>query len=83
MSSPVVECVSNFSGSRRPEVVDQSQEAVATVPGAYVLDLHSNLDDNRSVITYAGSPAEVAEAASQAVARAAAAGVQEAETNAV
>jgi glutamate formiminotransferase/formiminotetrahydrofolate cyclodeaminase len=42
------------------------------VAGVYVLDQHSDLDHNRSVITYAGSPAGVAEAAFQAIAQAAA-----------
>ena len=83
MSSPVVKCVPDFSAARQPVGVDQFREATAALPGAFVLDLHSALDHKHSVLTYAGSPAGVAEAALQATARTAAAGVQEVETSAV
>ena len=71
MTSPIVECIPNFSEARRPEVVSQIHLAIAAVPGVYVLDLNSDLDHNRSVITFAGEPAAVEEAAYQAIAQAA------------
>lgn len=71
MSSPIVECVPNFSEARHPAVIEKIRQAITSVPGVFVLDQHSDLDHNRTVITYAGSPAEVAEAAFQAIARAA------------
>ncbi len=71
MTRSIVECIPNFSEARRPAVVDQIRAAIAVVPGVYVLDLNSDMDHNRSVITFAGEPAAVEEAAYQAIARAA------------
>ena len=45
--------------------------AMSEVPGAWVLDLHSDPDHNRSVVTLAGEPEPVAEAALRGVAKAA------------
>jgi glutamate formiminotransferase/formiminotetrahydrofolate cyclodeaminase len=69
--NPIIECIPNFSDARRPEVVAAIRQAIAEVPGAHVLDLHSDLDHNRSVITFAGSPQAVEEAAFRAIAKAA------------
>jgi glutamate formiminotransferase len=71
MAEPVVECIPNFSEGRRLDVVDRIAGAIAAVPGAVVLDRHSDPDHNRSVITFAGSPASVLEAAFGAIATAA------------
>jgi glutamate formiminotransferase/formiminotetrahydrofolate cyclodeaminase len=71
MPSPIIECISNFSEARRPQVVDEIRQAIAGVPGAHVLDQHSDLDHNRTVITFAGPPPAVEEAAFRAIARAA------------
>jgi glutamate formiminotransferase/formiminotetrahydrofolate cyclodeaminase len=68
----IVECVPNFSEGRRGEVVAQLVAAVAGVPGVFVLDTHSDPDHNRTVITYAGTPAATVEAAVRAAAAAAA-----------
>jgi glutamate formiminotransferase / formiminotetrahydrofolate cyclodeaminase len=67
MPNPLVECIPNFSEARRPETVDIIVQAIASVPGVRVLDRHSDLDHNRSVITFVGSPAAVEEAAFQAI----------------
>ena len=66
----LVECVPNFSEGRRPEVVAQIRNAIATVESACVLDTHSDPDHNRSVITFVASPELVVEAAFQAVSKA-------------
>ena len=71
MSSPLVECVPNFSEARRPEVVAAIQQAIAAVSGVHVLDRHSDLDHNRTVITFIGSPQAVEEAAFRSIAKAA------------
>ena len=71
MPTPLVECVPNFSEARRPEVVEAIQAAIQSVPTVSVLDRHSDLDHNRTVITFVGSPADVEEAAFRAIARAA------------
>lgn len=49
---PLVECVPNFSEGRRPEVVEQIRDAIATVQGVTVLDVSSDESHNRSVITF-------------------------------
>ena len=71
MNAPIVECIPNFSAARRPEVVDAIRQAIAEVPGVQVLDQHSDLDHNRSVITFAGTPEAVGEAAFRSIAKAA------------
>ena len=67
---PLVECVPNFSEGRKPETVRHIAEAIAAVETACVLDTHIDPDHNRSVITFVASPAQVVEAAVQAVRRA-------------
>lgn len=71
MTDDLVECIPNFSEGRRPEVVEAIAAAIAGVPGVHVLDRHSDADHNRSVITFAGPPAAVSEAALAAIAKAA------------
>jgi len=68
---PLVECVPNFSEARRPEVIEAILTAIQGIPGVSVLDKHSDLDHNRTVITFVGSPGAVEEAAFQAIAQAA------------
>jgi glutamate formiminotransferase/formiminotetrahydrofolate cyclodeaminase len=67
MSQPWIECVPNFSEGRRPEVIDALRAVIAAEPGVLVLDVHSDADHNRSVITFAGPAASVAEAAFAAI----------------
>lgn len=71
MSSPLIECVPNFSEGRRPEVVEAIKRTIAGVKGVYVLDLHMDEDHNRSVITFVGPPEAVEKAAFQAISKAA------------
>jgi glutamate formiminotransferase / formiminotetrahydrofolate cyclodeaminase len=59
----LIECVPNFSEGRNPATVDAIVQAVSAVPGVYVLDREMDADHNRSVITLAGEPEPVAEAA--------------------
>nr|HID12348.1 glutamate formimidoyltransferase [Anaerolineae bacterium] len=68
---PIVECVPNFSEGRRPEVIQAIVEAMAAVPGVHVLDVQSDADHNRSVVTLVGPPEAVEEAAFRSIARAA------------
>jgi glutamate formiminotransferase/formiminotetrahydrofolate cyclodeaminase len=68
----IVECVPNFSEGRRQEVVDQIKAAIASVGGVKLLDEEMDADHNRSVLTFAGKPEAVEEAAFQAIERAAA-----------
>jgi glutamate formiminotransferase len=66
----IVQCTPNFSEGRRQEVIDRIVAAMR-VPGVRVLDVQSDQDHNRSVITMVGPPAAVAEAAFQSMAVAA------------
>ena len=67
----IVECVPNFSEGRRKEVIDQIAETIAVVPGAHVLDVQSDADHNRTVVTFAGEPEAVEEAAFRGIEKAA------------
>jgi glutamate formiminotransferase len=67
----LVECVPNFSEGRRPDVMDSIQAAASSARGAHVLDRHADATHNRMVLTIAGEPGPVAEAAFRAAARAA------------
>ena len=70
MTGPLVECVPNFSEGKDRRKVDAIASSVASVHGVSVLDVTLDPDHNRSVITFAGSPEAVQEAAIRAVARA-------------
>ncbi|CAN5750211.1 glutamate formimidoyltransferase [soil metagenome] len=65
--SDLVECVPNFSEGRRPEVVAALAAAVTGSAGVHLLDLSSDRDHNRSVLTFAGPARAVAEAMEAAV----------------
>ncbi len=67
MSNPLIECIPNFSDARRPEVVEKIVASIKNVAGIHILDKHSDLDHNRTVVTYLGEPAAVVEAAFQAI----------------
>ncbi|HEY0515287.1 MAG TPA: glutamate formimidoyltransferase [Thermoanaerobaculia bacterium] len=51
-----LECVPNVSEGRRPEVVARLAAAAASAPGTRLLDVSSDPDHNRSVLTLAGEP---------------------------
>ena len=63
----LIECIPNFSEARRPEVIDQIVAAITSVEGARLLDRSSDLDHNRTVLTFAGEPFVVEEAAFRAI----------------
>lgn len=67
----IVQCIPNFSEGRRQEVIEQIVATLEAVSGVRVLDVQSDLDHNRSVVTMVGEAEAVAEAAFRAVARAA------------
>ncbi len=60
---PIVECVPNFSEGRDRAVLSAINRAIASVEGVAVLDQTMDADHNRSVITFAGPPDAVVEAA--------------------
>jgi glutamate formiminotransferase len=68
--TPVIEAVPNFSEGRRQPVID----AIATAArdgGAHILDVSSDPDHNRTVITLAGEPETVSGSLFRAIAAAA------------
>ncbi|MBW2059189.1 MAG: glutamate formimidoyltransferase [Deltaproteobacteria bacterium] len=58
----VLMCVPNVSEGRKTEVVEQIVEQVRRFKGVKILDLSSDPDHNRSVLTYIGEPGTVLEA---------------------
>ena len=58
----LIECVPNFSEGRRKEVIEAIVSAART-RNVKVLDIESDVDHNRSVLTFVGSPENVKDAA--------------------
>lgn len=63
----MIECVPNFSEGRNPAVVGEIVQAMLAVSGVSLLAQEMDADHNRSVITLAGEPQAVAEAAVRGV----------------
>lgn len=61
--SKIVECVPNFSEGRDKGVIEAIAQAISGVSGVKILDVDPGADTNRTVYTFAGPPAETAEAA--------------------
>jgi glutamate formiminotransferase len=70
MSEPVVECVPNFSEGRDARRVEAIVAAMR-VEGVHLLDWSMDADHNRSVVTIAGEPSAVVEAAVRGAGKAA------------
>ncbi|HSW49274.1 MAG TPA: glutamate formimidoyltransferase [Bryobacteraceae bacterium] len=71
MTGGLIECVPNFSEGRNAHIVEAIAAAIRGVAGVALLDTSLDADHNRSVITFAGEPEAVAEAALRGVAEAA------------
>ncbi|MBK9105409.1 MAG: glutamate formimidoyltransferase [Saprospiraceae bacterium] len=69
--TPIIECVPNFSEGRRPEVIEAIAQAIRQVEGVKLLDVDPGKATNRTVMTMAGAPERVIEAAFQAISMAA------------
>ncbi|NKB81445.1 MAG: glutamate formimidoyltransferase [Nitrospirales bacterium] len=63
----IVECVPNVSEGRNRHVLESLKAVVSRVPGVSLLDHHMDSDHHRSVLTFAGEPEAVAEAAFEVV----------------
>ncbi len=63
----IIECIPNFSEGRNPAIIQALTAAVESVPGVRFLDRTSDADHHRSVLTFAGDPDAVVEAAFQAI----------------
>jgi len=71
-NEPVLECVPNFSEGRDTAVIEAIAAAIRAVPGQHLLHVDSSAAANRTVLTFAGAPEAVGEAAFQAIKTAAA-----------
>ena len=67
----IVECVPNFSEGRDASVIAKITDEVKKVAGVELLDVDPGRDTNRTVVTFAGPPESIAEAAFQAIRKAA------------
>jgi glutamate formiminotransferase len=70
VAGPLIECVPNFSEGRDASTVRAIQQAIESVPGVMLLRSEMDEDHHRSVITFAGPPEAVAEAAFRGIAEA-------------
>jgi glutamate formiminotransferase/formiminotetrahydrofolate cyclodeaminase len=70
MTKAIVECIPNYSEARRPDIIEAIMNAVTSVEGVSLLDHHSDLDHNRTVLTFVGPPEAVEEAAFRSIAKA-------------
>jgi glutamate formiminotransferase/formiminotetrahydrofolate cyclodeaminase len=67
----IVECVPNFSEGRDMATIDQISAEIKKIAEVELLDVDPGRDTNRTVVTFAGSPDGVEEAAFQAIKKAA------------
>ena len=66
----IIECVPNFSEGRDMAVIQQITDQIKTVDGVKLLDVDPGAATNRTVVTIAGEPEQVIEAAFRAVKKA-------------
>ena len=66
----LIECVPNFSEGRRPEVIAEIRDAIASVPGVAMLDVSSDPSHNRTVVTFAAPAEQAVRAAFNGIAKA-------------
>ena len=66
----IIECVPNFSEGRNMKVIDSIADSIEEAGGVKVLNIDPGAATNRTVITFAGSPESVVEAAFQGVKKA-------------
>ncbi|MEO0584761.1 MAG: glutamate formimidoyltransferase [Bacteroidota bacterium] len=60
---PIIECIPNFSEGQNQEVVDQIAAAIRGVEGVKLMHIDMGYSANRTVMTFAGTPDRVIEAA--------------------
>jgi glutamate formiminotransferase len=66
----IVECVPNFSEGRDARKIEQITAEIEKIPGVKLLDVDSNADHNRTVLTFVGGPEPIKKAAYNAAAKA-------------
>ncbi len=63
----ILECVPNFSEGQNQEAINAITNAIEGVEGVKLLNTESGKDANRTVVTFAGNPSAVVEAAFQGI----------------
>ena len=61
--SKLIECVPNVSEGKRKDIIKTLKDEILSVKNIKLLDYSSDIDHNRSVFTFVGSPKNVLEAA--------------------
>ena len=67
----ILECVPNFSEGRNMDIINQIVAAIASVENVKLLNIDAGKATNRTVVTFAGNPDDVIEAAFRGVRKAA------------
>ena len=70
MSNQIIECVPNFSEGRSKAVINAITQEISNVTEVELLDVDMGYDTNRTVVTFAGSPSSVIEAAFNSIKKA-------------
>ena len=70
MRHPTIECVPNFSEGRDLEIIRKICDEIETVEGVKLLNIDPGYSTNRTVVTFAGNPEAVCEAAFRAMRKA-------------
>ncbi|MEL7428252.1 MAG: hypothetical protein AAFN81_35105, partial [Bacteroidota bacterium] len=60
---PIIECIPNFSEGQNQEVINQIAAAIRGVEGVKLMHVDMGYSANRTVMTFAGAPDRVIEAA--------------------
>lgn len=71
MEAPILECVPNFSEGRNPQKIAAIADAIRSVEGAHLLHIDTSPAAHRTVMTIAGAPQAVEDAAFAAISKAA------------
>ena len=70
MLKKIIECVPNFSEGRSKDIIDLITREIININEVELLDVDMGYDTNRTVVTFAGSPDSVVEAAYNSIAKA-------------
>ena len=66
----LIECVPNFSEGHNEDIINKISSEITSVKNVKLLDVDPGKDTNRTVMTFAGSPEDVIEAAFLAISKA-------------
>ncbi len=63
----IIECVANFSEGKNTSIIQAIKSKITSVPNVKILHVDQGIDANRTVITFAGIPENLVEAAFLAI----------------